>query len=361
MQYMAVSLLKEIRARAKRSSLNLSKKPQGYGPIVHLAAGSSIAVIVINHNTEGELRTCLGNLSSRVADGNLIVFDNHSGDGSAEMVKQEYPKVSLLQSEVNLGYGAAANRAIGSCAADYVVLTNSDVTFNLGSPAVLGEYLDAHPEVGVVGPKLLNADGTLQRSAFPFPGSWAWVLDNDVACGLLRHFPGAGDYLLRAWKYAHERTIPWAKGAVLAIRREAFNQVGGFDEAYFMYYEEADLCWRLGRAGWQTQFTPKVEAVHLGGASTTKARSDMRLELFASFTLFARRHYSVLHFLILVVVWKAIFAMRLCRDLLRLLTPMNSSRRATICADMQGWARALRWSPRELRNRETFDTPPDPS
>ena len=306
-------------------------------------------VAIINFNTREELRDCLESLRPHLD--RVIVFDNKSTDGSPEMMRVDYPEAALMENDENLGYGAAANRVFSDgCArsVEFLILSNSDVIFPPGSVDALVDDLVRHPEAGIAGPRLLNADGTLQRSCFPLPGSLRWVFDNDGVSAILAWIPGVRGQLFRLWEHDRDREVPWVKGAVLAIRRTAFEEVGGFDESFFMYYEETDLCLRMAKKGWRVRFTPASEVSHLGGVSTAKVRTAMAVELFISSMRFARRHYSVLHSMLLLGIWKAILLVRLIRDRLRLAMTSHTQERQPIKDDLQAWRRTLSWTFRDL-------------
>jgi GT2 family glycosyltransferase len=308
-----------------------------------------MGIVIVNYNTRVELRACLESLRQDPTP--VLVFDNASLDGSAAMVRQEFPGVALIEYSRNLGYGAASNRAIAACPYDYVILSNSDVIFSAGAAASLRDYLVTNPAVGLAGPRLLNADGTLQPSCLPFPGNWRWVFDNDVVGKGLRHVPGVRGRLLRTWPHAAERKVPTVKGAVMAIRRKAFDEVNGFDETFFMYYEESDLCLRLAQRGWEVRFTPVASFVHQGGASTAKVRTEMAVEQFVSLMRFARRHYNRFHCVALQGLWKAILFFRLLRDRRRLAGIGNEAQRQRLMADVAAWRRALHWSSADTGRR----------
>jgi GT2 family glycosyltransferase len=299
-----------------------------------------ITVAIINFNTKEELRNCLRSL----AGSSVIVYDNNSSDGSTEMARTEFPDINVIEGKKNLGYGAAANRSIQGCSSEYLIVSNSDVLFPEGATVELAAYLDQNPRVGVLGPRLLNADGTLQPSCFVLPGSLRWLVDNDVVCSVFRRWPAAGKQLLRAWNHDEERDVPWVKGAVLAIRRAAFEEAGGFDERFFMYYEETDLCLRVAQYGWAVRFAPVIDVVHLGGVSTGRVRAAMTLELFFSLMRFANIHYSRFHCFLLQAFWKGILLFRWLRDRIRLLISSDTQTRERLENEIHAWARALRWS-----------------
>ncbi len=250
---------------------------------------SGIGVVVVNHNTREHLRACLASLPrGEVAP---VVVDNASTDGSVEMVRAEFPEAVVLADGSNPGYGAAANRGVEACDTEHVLVLNSDTRIRPGALDALRAYLDRHPRVGIAGPKLLNPDGSPQASCFPFPGTLRWLLENDPVAPLAGRIPGLRDRLLRFSPPEGAVEVPWVLGAALAVRRAALREVGGFDETYFMYFEEVDLCLRLKNAGWETHFVPDGLVAHVGAASTSQVRGRMAAQHFRSSLRFYRRHY----------------------------------------------------------------------
>lgn len=252
---------------------------------------ATIAIVIVSYNTCGVLRQCLASIDGEDAH-EVIVVDNGSTDGSVAMVSADFPQVKLLVNAENTGYGAAANQAIAACRADYLLLLNSDTLLQPNSAQALRAYLDAHPRVAVVGPRLLNADGTLQPSCYPFPSPGHLFLEESLLGRGVARLPGLRERYLRTWRHDKARPAPWVLGAALAIRRAAFAQVGGFDPEYFMYYEEIDLCYRLRGQGWEVHFAPVTTVVHLGGVSTSQLRAKMQYRLFQSMMRFYARHYA---------------------------------------------------------------------
>jgi N-acetylglucosaminyl-diphospho-decaprenol L-rhamnosyltransferase len=241
---------------------------------------TDVAVAIVSYNTREHLRACLESVApERPVE--TVVVDNNSTDGSVEMVRKEFPDVELIKAE-NRGYGAGANRAFAATTAPYVLLLNTDTVLQPGALQALADHLDAHPEAGIVGPRLLNSDGSLQPSCAPFP----YPLSK-----LVRWFPNARHRYLPSWSHDAPRRVPYVLGAALALRRSAVEEVGGFDERFFMYFEETDLAMRLDRRGWETHFTPATEVVHEGGASTRQLSAPMLLELYRSMA----RYYEIHH------------------------------------------------------------------
>ncbi|HEX6104576.1 MAG TPA: glycosyltransferase family 2 protein, partial [Gemmatimonadales bacterium] len=240
-----------------------------------------MAVAIVSWNTRELLRRCL---ESALAEGaaEIVVVDNGSSDGSVEMVRDQFPRVRLEVRPENPGYGAASNIAFGLCSAEYVLLLNSDTAIHPGALAALVEHLDRNPRAGIVGPRLLNADGTLQKSVFPFPSPLVPLVKRRPVADVVGVVPWLRDEFVGSWAHDRARRAPWVLGAALAIRRTAFDGTGGFDESFVMYFEEVDLCYRLRQAGWEIHFTPAAEVTHVGGASTSQRRPEMLARLSLS-------------------------------------------------------------------------------
>ena len=301
---------------------------------------SPIAVAIVNYNTRDLLRDCLATVQAQ-APHEVVVVDNGSIDGSVAMVQTEYPWVVLHASRTNLGYGAAANRAISRCKSDYVLLLNADTRLQAEALEGLITYLDLHPRAAVLGPRLVDTLGTGQISCHPFPTPLNTLLEISILGRLIRYVPVLRNHYLCTWPHTRPRIVPWVVGAALAIRREAFMEIGGFDESFFMYSEEVDLCYRLNSAGWQVHFAPVARVVHVGGASTVQQRAEMNTELFASILLFYRRHYSARRVAQLAFILKTVMLIRLVRDTLQLCLTRDGGRRAKITEDMATWQKVL--------------------
>lgn len=275
-----------------------------------------MAVAIVNYNTREHLRACLATVV-RNEPAEVVVVDNASSDGSAEMVRADFPHVRLIASRTNPGYGGGANQAIASCRAPYVLLLNSDTRLQAGALEALSAYLDHHPDTAVVGPRLAYPDGSLQHSCFPFPTPLDTFLHLTHQGPLLAHLFGLRETYLRTWSHNRARVVPWVLGAALALRREAFEEVGGFDESFFMYSEEVALCYVLQKAGWQTHFAPVTAVTHVRGASTSKQRVEMEIWKTRSTWHFYRRHYPARRIWQLKLVLAPALLLKIARDSLR--------------------------------------------
>lgn len=251
-----------------------------------------LSVIIVSWNAKDYLVTCLHSLIQELigVDAEIIVVDNYSSDGSSDIVEKIFPAVKLIRNDQNLGFAKANNIGIKASSGDYVCLINSDIVVNKNCIRRLLEYMDSNANVGVVGPRTLNADGTLQRSCFTLPTVWnstcrAFALDT-----LFPQKRIFGSRLMTYWSYDEIRTVEALNGCFLLVRREALNKVGLLDENFFIYGEDMDWCKRFGDSGWGVIFNPWAEAVHYGGASSSNSPIRFYLEMHKADLQYWRKH-----------------------------------------------------------------------
>ena len=251
-----------------------------------------LSVIILSFNTKKILADCLTSLNhSLKADGlddqtEVIVVDNNSQDGSAQMVIKNFPRVKLVRNSKNVGFGRANNQAVARSRGRFLLLLNSDTLIEKGNIKKLINYLQFHKECGVVGPKLLNLDGTDQPSAGTFPHLWISFLM------LFGERFGMGKKVRSA--YDRIREVDWIMGAAMLFRREVYNQAKGFDPKMFMYMEEIELCYRIRQAGQEIHYYPAAKIIHLGGASSHTGRKEPIWHIYRGLRYFYQKHYSVL-------------------------------------------------------------------
>ncbi len=305
-----------------------------------MISARAVDVVIVSFNTRDVLRTCLQSVSMATPH-DIVVVDNASDDGSRNMVATEFPHVRLLANATNVGYGSAVNQAMGACTAPYVLVLNSDTTITCGALTAVAAYLDRRPGVAVLGPRLVHADGRLQPSCYGFPTPFNLLVDYSNVCQLLRALPLAASLLgTRAHKDA--RAVRWVSGAAMAIRREAFEAIAGFDKSFFMYFEEVDLCYRLAQAGWEVHFAPVTDVVHVGGVSTRKRRNDMAVRFFTSLDHFYERHYAGPQHHQMHLIVTLIAVVRLARDSLRGYLARDTRYKEELARDIEAWLRLLR-------------------
>ena len=256
------------------------------------ATAQGLDIAIVSHRSESLLRDCLQSLRENAPGRpmNVHVVDNASGDGTAEMVEREFPDVRLTALEQNLGFSVANNIAIRAGSAPYVLILNPDTRITAGSLDRLLELMDAKPEVGMVGPRLELNDGSFDHAArrsFPTPVS------------ALAHFTGVGrraeSGALAAYRAPEVESGPVdaVNGAFMLTRRAALNEVGLFDEGFWMYMEDLDLCYRLAQAGWVTWYEPDATVMHVKAGTAGELRS-FRLNRAFHYGMFRfyRKHYA---------------------------------------------------------------------
>jgi N-acetylglucosaminyl-diphospho-decaprenol L-rhamnosyltransferase len=223
-----------------------------------------IEALVVTHNSSGHIAACVDSLRANGAV--PIVVDTGSADSTCQLAAGRDPFVKVIQAGANVGYGRALNLGFNHTAGEYVLLSNSDVVYLPSSVTRLVEFLEQNPDVGLVGPQQLFPDGSWQWSYGDLPGIWSGVKDA-IGVTTFRH---ACRYWL--WPRRIDRNpkdVPYVGGAVLLVRREAFEAVGGFDETFFPGGDECDLCARMQKLGWRTVFCPQAEVVHVRGGDFT--------------------------------------------------------------------------------------------
>lgn len=256
------------------------------------AARPVLSVIIVSYNTMAMTLTCLKVLYANLGDipAEVILVDNASTDGTVDAIRLQFPDVIILASPANLGFGRANNLALEKATGDYYLLLNSDAFPRYGAIPKLIEHLKAHPKAGVAGPRLLNKDGTLQISCYRFPTPLYCWLENLGITKLVSLLGFTYDY--RQWPHDRQRSVEFAIGACLLVRKDVYKQIGGFDERFFMYQEEADWELRIRRAGWQIHFCPRAEVVHFGGATGQSAPERVSGYFFESLDKFVLKHHG---------------------------------------------------------------------
>jgi N-acetylglucosaminyl-diphospho-decaprenol L-rhamnosyltransferase len=227
-----------------------------------------ISLVVVNYNSADYTRALLAGIGPGVDE--VVVVDNHSPDGSPRDLDRIWPGVDLILAESNLGYGAGANLGARRATGEVIVVANPDVMIRSDDLRALGAAATV-PGVALVAPRFVTAEGALIRSAHRRdPGLLATIqeLSPLVATVIKRADPEWHATLLRASDHDHAREVAHVLGALIAVRTSAFWAVGGFDERFFLYREETDLCLRLRQAGWQVRHEPVATAIHWGEGST---------------------------------------------------------------------------------------------
>jgi GT2 family glycosyltransferase len=243
-----------------------------------------LSFIIVSWNAKRHLLNCLNSLQ-RCAAGleyEILVVDNASGDGSAEAVREGFPQVKLICNSANVGFARANNQALREAKGSYLLLVNSDIEVLPDCLQVLVTEIGRRQRVGVIAPRILNGDRTLQASCYRFPKLWRAAAE---AVGLHRFFPS-----LVYCSHEHCAPVEALNGCFLMVRREAFAQVGGLDERFFMYAEDIDWCKRFSDCGWDLVYVPEAQVIHYGGQSSANAPVRFYLEMQK-----ANRQYYMKH------------------------------------------------------------------
>ncbi len=240
-----------------------------------------LSVVIVNFNNDRVLRTCLPSLPAALdgLDAEVILSDNGSSDESLDWVRQNYPEIRVIENGANLGFAEANNRAFPLAQGDFILLLNPDTIVQGDAFRPMLELFAKHPHAGVVGCKLLNADGSRQISARSFPTVSTYCFD---FLGLAHRFPDSqrfGRSQMTYWRGDDTRRVDWVSGAALMIRREVLEKVGGIDSYFFLTYDEVDWCHRITDAGYEIWYTPDGVVTHLDRQSEPQSNPDPKTRI----------------------------------------------------------------------------------
>lgn len=254
-----------------------------------------LSVIVVNYNVKSYLAQALESIEKALTrvSGEIIVVDNASTDGSVSMMRKRFSSVKLIANEKNLGFATANNQAIRIAKGRMLCLINPDTLVREDTFRTVMAYMDAHPDTGMVGGKVLNPDGSLQlacRRSYPTP----WVAFTKVS-GLSRLFPKSrlfGRYNLTYLDPDEEAEVEAISGSFMTVRKAAVDQAGLLDDRFFMYGEDLDWCYRIHQAGWKIVYLPQAQIVHYKGRSTREASFDSLKMFYSAMAVFVRKHFG---------------------------------------------------------------------
>ena len=291
-----------------------------------------LSIIIPNWNDGRSLEQCLRSIYGGTGEISFEVFvvDNNSSDGSVDTVRAEFPQVNLIRNKKNLGFSKANNQAIRKSNGRYILLLNSDTLVLKGALPSMVKFMDTHSEAGTAGCKLLNPDGTLQRSCL---GSFP-TLETEFYnyFYLSQWFPYSrifGKFLMKWMNYEEVCEIDHCLGACIIVRRNTIADVGLMDEQFFMYFEETDWLYRMKKKGWKIYYIPGAKVVHLGGRSTQGLRDRDKIVMGQSYRnklLFFRKHYGLATTMLLEGLILARYGLKFLKwALIYLIVPSNES------------------------------------
>jgi len=249
-----------------------------------------LSIVIASWNARDYLLKCLGSIERSPADHSreIIVVDNGSEDGSAEAVRADHPEVQLIHNEKNLGFAKANNQGVRASEGRYIALINSDIKVMDDCMDALVDYLDEHPDVGIAGPRILNANQSLQPSCRRLPSPLNLIAE---ALGLPNILPRSGTFM-GEWAHDREENVEVLSGCFWIVRREALDTVGLLDEDFFIYGEDVDWCKRFADCGWRVRFTPVAQSVHYGGGSSANAPVRFFIEMQKANLHYWGKHYG---------------------------------------------------------------------
>ncbi len=253
-----------------------------------------ISILTVSWNVRELLRQCLRSIRQQTAEGKrqveIIIVDNASSDGSVEMLRNEFPDTRVVANSENIGFTRGNNLALAMAHGRYLFLLNPDTQLRPNALETLTAYMDAHPRIGIVGPQLYYADGSLQSSRRRFPTLATAFLESTK---LQQWFPQnrvLARYYMLDTRDDETQEVDWINGSAMFVRREAYDQVGGFDEGFFMYSEELDWCYRIKQAGWKIIYLPAAQVTHYEGKSSEQVIAQRDIYFHSSKIRFFRKY-----------------------------------------------------------------------
>ncbi|MFQ5957199.1 MAG: glycosyltransferase family 2 protein [Candidatus Brocadiales bacterium] len=261
-----------------------------------------LSVVIVNWNTRGLLKDCLESLYRTVKNPSFSVYvvDNGSIDGSVEMIEEKFPEVRLIRNKENRGFAPANNQVLSGIHTPYVFLLNTDTVLLEGTVEGMVSFLNTHPDVAIVAPQFLNRDGSKQNTFDNFPSLSTELMNKSL---LRLCFPTR--YPSKRMDYKEPLEVESVLCAGVILRQDAFREAGFFDEDYFLYLDDSDICFRLKKAGWRCFYLPYLEMYHFGGGGTKEKsrteRANSVIEYYRSLYKFFKKNRSAAEYLILKV------------------------------------------------------------
>ncbi len=254
-----------------------------------------LSIIIVSWNVRADIINCLGSIYKNPSSSpfEVILIDNASSDKTVECIQKEFSQVVCIANNDNRGFAGANNQGIEIAKGEYLLFLNPDTIIHKGTLDYLVDFMDNNKEAGACGPQLLNEDGSIQRSVRRFP-SFRGALYRFTFLKYFKIFKkDYRNWLARDFDHKSQIEVDQLMGAALLVRKSITDNIGGFDERYFMYYEEVDLCCRIKHDGWQIVFLPQVRITHLGGRSSQQIPAAKRIMMLRSMLKYFRKHRGI--------------------------------------------------------------------
>ena len=251
-----------------------------------------VSIIIVNYNSKDMLSECLSSIRNNEISVSLevIVVDNGSIDNSVNKARKLFPEIMVIENATNLGYAKAVNTGIISASGKYLFLINTDIILGNKTIDRMVQFMEKHATVGILSPQLMHPDGRLQNSYYLFPSAVSIFINRSFA-----HKKGQ--------KKQDHWCVDGVVGAAMMIRKEALKDIGLFDERFFFFFEETDLCKRAHSGGWDVVVLPSVKVTHLQGKTASKDIRAARIEYCRSLYIYAKKHHTVLAYLLLRILY----------------------------------------------------------
>lgn len=313
-----------------------------------------LSVIIVSYNRRELLEQCLTSLQKELAgiSSEIIVVDNASRENIAEMVRNVFPGIRLIQNRQNVGFARANNQGLESACGHRFLVLNPDTVVQPGAIVSLLRYLDVHPGVGAVGPRLIYGNGSFQPSTFGYPSILKEIAN---LAGIDRYFPKGGrigaligitlgrlfpEFFSMYLGGEEPRKVPSIFGACIMIRREVWEIAGGFDPVFFLYWEDAEWCYRMAKCGFEVHFFPGAVVTHQGGDDYYQPRKEGFFWYYQSLLLFYARHYSRIR---IIGLRSAVLTMLVGRMFANRVEKMFTGRGEELDQEMQMYGKVIRW------------------
>ncbi len=253
-----------------------------------------LSVCIVSWNVREDLLSCLRSLRGAEGDirAEVIVVDNASTDGSVEAIRHRFPHVKLIRNNENRGFAAASNQGLAAAGGELLLLLNPDTVLPPGALVELHQAAAQDPGAGIIGPKLVNPDGSLQHSCRRFPTPMAALFRHTFLGRLFPRNRWSAEYVMADWDHTEPREVDWVSGACMLIRRNLYEAIGPLDEGFFWGSEDVDYCFRARRAGRQVLYTPRPAIVHRVGASTNRVPIRTLLRFHRSMHRLYCKHFA---------------------------------------------------------------------
>lgn len=264
----------------------------------------TLSISIVNTNNCSLVRDCLNSIYQNTTRTTfeIIVVDNASNDGSVEMIEREFPLVRLVKNVMRQGYGYSHNRGVEVSKGEFVLIFNEDMVVLPNALDLMFEKIKSNPQIGVVGCRLLNSDGSLQHSCFKFFTLWGEALEALIPYNLFFK-KSKWRRQMMFWDHNQEREVDVVMGCCMLVPRKIFESAGKFDPHFFVYSEESDLCRRIKNLGYKVVFIPDAKIIHIGGQTSKTMSLKMNLVMAESKIKYVKKHHGELACLCARAIW----------------------------------------------------------